>query len=50
MWLYWALSGAVLTNIHVGALFPFSEASVLSNRSRKSFVFGGWSELLVIGW
>lgn len=39
MWLYWALSVAVLTIIHLGALFPFNEASVLSNRSRKSFVF-----------
>lgn len=52
MWLYWARSVAVLTSIHVGTLFPFSEASVLSNRSRKSFVFDSarWVEQTSADW
>lgn len=39
VWLNRALAIAVLTIVQMGALLPFSEASVLSNRSGKSFVF-----------
>lgn len=49
---HWALLVVVLTITHVGALFPFCEASVLSNRSRKSLAFATarWAEQPSADW